>query len=217
MEQIDVVPSKYIVISNIPEINNLTSCETINDFSFAKKINVAYVGGIVPNRGIEELVEVVSLLPNIRLRIAGFGDKDIEKKVIDFALSHDNICFCGKVTYDEAVSIMRQADIIYAMYYKENLNHIYAAPNKYYEAIFLNKPLITTSGTLVGKKVKTDESGFVIDEGKAALQTFFKNLSVRDIVSKKGNICKLADIYRTRFDKQMNIYKKELNLLIKRG
>lgn len=43
-------------------------------------------------------------------------------------------------------------------------------PNKFYEALFLAKPIITTNGTLVGDKVESIKSGYVIDEGEKAFE-----------------------------------------------
>lgn len=62
------------------------------------------------------------------------------------------------------------------MYYKTNPNHLYAAPNKFYEALALEKPIITTAGTLVGDKVKSIKSGYVINEGERAFEELLDKL-----------------------------------------
>lgn len=59
---------------------------------------------------------------------------------------------------------MHNADIVYTMYSKVIPNHIYAAPNKFYEALLLRKPLFTTYGIIVEKKVKELNIEFTSEE-----------------------------------------------------
>lgn len=82
------------------------------------------------------------------LLIAGYGAKEIEERCINLN-EKDNIIYFGKVVYDQGLNIMYNGDVIYAMYCKTNPNHIFAAPNKYYEAMLLAKPIISTKGTIV--------------------------------------------------------------------
>lgn len=173
LQQMEIVPSHYIVVPNIPvgngdsvmPVDGKSSCH-YDDYSIA----IAYIGGLVEHRGLRELVNVISRYPNIRLNIAGFGDEAIIKYMTDMSEKFANIYYYGKIPYGEALSIMKQSDLLYAMYYKTNPNHLYAAPNKFYEALFLAKPIITTNGTLVGDKVESIKSGYVIDEGEKAFE-----------------------------------------------
>lgn len=177
LQQMEVIPDKYIVVPNIPEgaddlaFPSESSIDCHDDFSIA----IAYIGGLVEHRGLRELVNVISRHPNIRLNIAGFGDEDIIKYITDMSKKVANIYYYGKIPYGEALSIMKQSELLYAMYYKTNPNHLYAAPNKFYEALFLAKPIITTTGTLVGDKVESIKSGYVIDEGEKALSSLVDN------------------------------------------
>ena len=156
-------------------------------------IVIAYVGGVVHSRGLLELVDCISGDDRFVLKIAGFGDSKIENTIKVAAQKYMNIDFYGKVSYDRALEIMRKSDILYAMYYKDNANHIYAAPNKFYESIYLNKPVITTEGTLVGNMVKQYRNGFVISEGKQALSDFLNSLTPQSIYMKKQDMGRIKD------------------------
>lgn len=59
---------------------------------------------------------------------------------------------------------MARSDIIAALYEKVVLNNEYAAPNKYFEGLYLRKPILTTRGTLVGNHTEEFKTGFVIGE-----------------------------------------------------
>ncbi len=71
------------------------------------------------------------------------------------------------------------------MYCTTNPNHIFAAPNKYYEAMLLGKPIITTKGTIVGNKVLNYDIGFVIDETIESFKNLLDSLN-NEIISQKG-------------------------------
>lgn len=194
LRQIQCTPKNYIVIPNVPSqlLGQINSTKIVKE-NVSWPIVIAYVGGIVHSRGLLELVDCISGDDRFVLKIAGFGDSIIENTIKAAAQKYMNINFHGKVSYDRALEIMRESDILYAMYYKDNANHIYAAPNKFYESIYLNKPVITTEGTLVGNMVKQYRNGFVISEGKQALSDFLNSLTLQSIYMKKQDMGKTKD------------------------
>ena len=208
LKQMGVIPSRYIVIPNMPELS-APSLDLKNDEENSRKdeIKIAYVGGLVKDRGLLELLDVVQSMPRIKLEIAGFGEESIVRKLKKVAKSHANIKYDGKVSYKKAIEIMINADLIYAMYYKTNPNHIYAAPNKFYESIFLRKPIITTKGTLVGNKVEFYHTGITIEEGKFVLEKLLQDLSKKRV----DNICRYMPSYNDfLFEKNRNEKKYRL-------
>ena len=82
---------------------------------------------------------------------------------------------------------MNQSDIIVAFYEKKVKNNIYAAPNKYYESLFLQKPLLTTAGTAVGNKVEKYRTGIAIEEDADALRNFLMEFSKQDLYAEMVN------------------------------
>lgn len=172
---------KIKVFPNIPNVINFSKLLEKNEeeIELEKKILISYVGILSEERGLEELLKVVSENKKIVLNIAGFGN--LEKIVEEYSKHYENIKYFSKVEYVKGLEIMKKSHLIYAMYYKTNSNHIYAAPNKYYESLFLNCPIITTKDTLVGNKVLKEQTGFVIDEGSENLKNFLE----KEITSKK--------------------------------
>lgn len=163
-----------LVMPNIPILNNIKDDESILNkmkrYNKNYKIVLSYVGVFDLNRGIENILDVVSKNKNIILHIGGFGY--LGKYIEDIAKNNSNIIYWGKVDYNTGLNIMKNSDIILAMYYTENnYIHKYAAPNKYYEGLALNKPIITTEKTLIGDKTKSHKTGFVIGESKEALES----------------------------------------------
>lgn len=171
------IESRVFILPNIPtgideqEIKYVDEQCAFNE----NKVTLSYVGGLYEERFLSELLDLAEN-DKINLLIAGYGDKNLEDRCRKLS-SKENVKFYGPVDYRYGLHIMYNSDVIYAMYCKTNLNHIYAAPNKYYEAMLLSKPLITTEGTIVGDKVKKNDFGFVINENVTELDNLITYLS----------------------------------------
>lgn len=175
--QLNHVPEVLWVLPNIPHFNQSElQLDSIKENQEA--LALSYVGVLSDDRGIDNLLEVVKMMPNIKLSIAGFGV--LESKVKEYSEKYENIHFYGSVPYPMGLKIMNQSDIIVAFYEKKIKNNIYAAPNKYYESLFLKKPLLTTAGTAVGNKVEKYRTGFAIEEDMNSLKTFLSDFSKND-------------------------------------
>jgi glycosyltransferase involved in cell wall biosynthesis len=79
------------------------------------------------------------------------------------------------------------------MYCKSNPNHIYAAPNKYYEAMFFGKPIISTKGTIVEDKILANNNGWAIEESVDELRNTIRSITKDDIRIKGQNMKNLWD------------------------
>lgn len=181
------VALKVDVLPNIPMISKEDSFKYIDEsLSFSNdNITISYVGGLYNERFLDELLD---LAENnfINLLIAGFGDTNLENRCRNLS-QRDNVKYFGGVPYQEGLHISYNSDIVYAMYCKTNPNHIYAAPNKYYEAMLLGKSIITTKGTIVGDKVSTNKIGFIIDENIEQLKDLINLLkNNRELMTRAG-------------------------------
>ena len=123
----------------------------------------------------------------VLLNIGGFGVLD--KLVQDYARKYKNIQYWGRVDYGEGQAIMKNSDLMVAMYYLTSPLHKFAAPNKYYESLFLTVPMITTQNTLVGSKVKKYDTGFVLDETEEAIENLIKKIDLKEEIEIKRNNC----------------------------
>lgn len=182
LEMKNLNKENILIMPNIPVFDYKLKEEKNKFFS------ISYVGIFSKDRGLIELCKIVEKL-NIPLTIAGFGD--LEEEIAKYGQKNKNINFIGKVDYKKGLEIMKSSSLIYAMYYKESRNNIYAAPNKYYEGLFLSKPIITTKGTLVGEKTLKDKTGFVIDEGMENLEKCLLNIDKKEIEETSYNGKKL--------------------------
>ena len=191
IEQIpfEVSENKLSVLPNIPYFNDDSFLTVdLNKKIDNKLLTFSYVGGFSPDRCLFEIVSIAEK-GLINLSIAGFGNSELESRLKEDTEKYPNIRYYGKVKYEDGLNISYNSDVMYAMYSVTNPNHVYAAPNKYYEAMFLGKPLFTTKGTIVEKKVLDRQIGYVSGETEDEITSVINSIT-REDMQKKGVLSK---------------------------
>ncbi len=184
-----------LVLRNIPEIDRSAITGIQEKFKFDNgNITLAYFGGLVANRFIMELLTLAEG-GSFNLLVAGSGDSSIMQKCEELN-NRDNVKFFGRLNMIDGLNMENAADVVYAMYCKVNPNHIFAAPNKYYEALLLGKPLITTKGTIVGDKTERYCTGWAVEEDIEDLRRLVEGVDEKDIIEKGKNA---AELWKNRF------------------
>lgn len=181
-----------LVMRNIPEIDSSLITNVQEKYIFDNEWpTLAYMGGFAEGRFLMELLQLAETEP-FNLLIAGYGDKKIVERCNELN-QRENVRYFGRVNMVDGLNMENAADIVYAMYCKVNPNHIYAAPNKYYEAMMLGKPLITTKGTLPGKKVEENVTGWAVEENIDEMRTLLISITKKEIDEKGRNALLLWD------------------------
>lgn len=187
---------RFEVIGNSPDERVVERC--LQQSCIPSSLRIAYVGILAKERGLTELLKVVSRHPEWRLEIAGFGRDAAEIRRL--ASSLPNVRFHGPVSYPQAVEIYASAHVMAALYDPTVPNHRFSSPNKLHEAALLGKPLIVAEGTGVDREVSALGLGFVIPYGNpAALEMTLESIA-RWSERKRRAFCRHArEIYRHRF------------------
>lgn len=179
-----------VVMPNIPEIDSSVITEVQDKYKFDNdNPTLAYLGGFSDNRFLLEILTLAETEP-FNLLIAGYGNKEVMTKC-EKVKDRNNVKYFGRVPMEEGLNMENAADVIYAMYCKTNPNNIYAAPNKFYEALLLGKPQITTKGTIVEKKVVDNNIGWAVEEDIEELRFLVNNLNKNEIKVKGDNAFRL--------------------------
>lgn len=179
------IEGRYSVLQNIPSFASSDFLIHDDQYHFNNQLlTLTYVGSFTADRCIMELIDGAER-GAFNLNIAGYGVQSINER-LEQLKGCPYIKYYGKVAYADGLKIMYNSDIVYAMYSKRNPNHIFAAPNKYYEAMFVGKPIITTKGIIVADKVEANGMGYSIDETADALIELVQSLS-GDEVKEKAN------------------------------
>lgn len=199
-------PDNMFVVENVPFFEDYE----VNTPAFMSdgKLHISYVGTFQRQiRGIENLLKLAEQNVNVFCDIAGSGD-GLENDIIEVSRRCERIKYYGTVKYNEALDIMAKSDIMFACYYLIAPTHEYASPNKYYESLFLGKPLITSKDTLVGARVEEGNTGYVVEDTYEALEELMSKVGTTDftdsLAEKANNSIKLwKEIYSNYFEQHM--------------
>lgn len=177
------IPKKLLVIHNAPDLRDVNLSITGNLYDYA------YCGSLAPARLIKEILDSYNKNQDIRMVIAGYGMYDTLAKAT--SLKYTNFHYKGTLSYPEVLKMEASAKILSAIYDPSIANHKFAAPNKFYEAMALGKPIIVCEGTGIDLVVKKYELGIVIPyEAKSFYEAMRKLLENPNLCNQMGSRAK---------------------------
>lgn len=188
------IGDKLLVVENVPDLDYRIT-NFAEDQQFSEKIKLSYVGTLERSiRGLETVVDIVKKDKRLYFDVAGVGS-DMESFFEDCAQKCNRIKYHGQVKYEEGLSIMANSNFIIAIYRPSFPPYKYASPNKFHESLFLGKPVITSSGTLVGDQVKKNNTGYLTIENEQEIDFILKDAAsdsfMNDYLAKVDNCKKL--------------------------
>lgn len=146
-------PNRLIIIHNSPDVPQIEQ----NDIEF----DYVYCGALLSGRLLEQIVSQYCQYTNFKFFFAGQGS--IQPIVEEIAHKYNSFVYGGTITYKEVLEVESTARCLAAIYDPSIRNHQLCAPNKFYEALALGKPVIVCKGTGIDKIVTEYNVGFVID------------------------------------------------------
>lgn len=153
------------------------------------ELHLAYIGLLQKERGLLELIEVLSHHPEWKLDLAGFGGD--EKEITSLANKLANITAYGRIQYDQAIALSAKADVLIATYDPTIPNHRFSSPNKVFEAMMLGKPIIVARNTNMDQMIEEAQCGIIVNYGdmvelEATLSQLALNPSLRLQLGQNG-------------------------------
>ncbi len=156
------------VIRNVPNRIKLNDQQDIIVFNLPKNPNnekiLLYQGAINPSRGIDKMIEAFQYVGNCQFWIAGDGPKkaEYEELVQKYNLSN-RIHFLGNIPPKTLKTITPLADVGMSMEEDLGLSYRYALPNKLFDFIQANVPVLATNLPEIKKTVEEYNVGKVIE------------------------------------------------------
>lgn len=163
---------KSIIIPNVPNKKKYNLKKTDNEY-----ITICYFGSLIKERGSEFIANLLDYNKNIKIIAAGWIYDNYTGKLFE----NQNIRYIGIKKQEEINSILsEEGDYLLSIYPCNNLNNIYASPNKIYDSIQTETPLIINSGVKVSEFVKIQNIGYVINNNEIIdyeelINNLFKN------------------------------------------
>lgn len=189
--------SKYhvdpVIIRNVPLALKIQKKE-IKGVSKSKKI-IWYQGSVNLGRGLELVIETIPMLEDYIFIIAGNGDilEELEQKVLQLKLE-DKVKFLGKLDPKELKVLTPNATLGISLEEDLGLNYRFALPNKIFDYIAAQIPMIVSDLPDMSHMVSTHEVGEILKvRTPSTLSELIRKMESQD------------------YSKSLTIAKKELN------
>ncbi|HHU46580.1 MAG TPA: glycosyltransferase family 4 protein [Bacteroidales bacterium] len=157
---------KVQVIRNVPTKKDLAITETRTSLNLPvdKKI-VIMQGSINVDRGAEELIQAMLHVENAVLLIIGDGDVIPELKQLVRSLKlEEKVIFIPRLTPDKLFNYTVLSDIGCSLEKDSNLNYRYCLPNKLFDYLLAQLPVIISDLPEMRNIVETYEVGLILEE-----------------------------------------------------
>ena len=210
---------KLYVIRNLPLAEVDIAKKTRKDLQLPedKKILIVQGSGINIDRGVEEVVEAMQPkdgIENVLLLILGSGDvlPLLKKKVLEDNLQ-DRVHFIPKLPYEKMMEYTENADYGLSLDKDTNLNYRYSLPNKIFDYIRAEIPIIASDLVEIKKIIQQYDIGFIAEKHDADyLSTLIKKaVSFEQYADFKSNLKKAKEdlIWEKEVKILSEIYKNE--------
>lgn len=130
-----------------------------------KKLIILQGAGINMDRGAEEAVEAMKHIENAVLMIVGDGDVvDQLKATIKASNLENKVIFYGKKPYPEMMNYTYYADLGLTLDKATNLNYRFSLPNKVFDYIHTETPVISTDLMEISTIIQKYDVGIILKD-----------------------------------------------------
>ena len=135
---------KWRMENGMPHQDNNATGNMPSQFSILNS-QLLYQGAVNIGRGIREMIDVLPLLPDCRLVVAGDGDLLEQMKAYAAAQPwHDRVEFLGRVQPDRLRALTAQATLGLCLLEDLGLNYRYSLPNRIADFAQAGVPVLAT-------------------------------------------------------------------------
>lgn len=190
-ELLGVKPKRLIFVYNSPDtLVSAAPAEPARDGHLC----ITYVGQLSLERGLIEILDVIAKHPEFTLNLAGYGCNEAE--IVEKASRLSNVKWHGRVDYDRALELSKQADVLFATYDPDLPLHRYSSANKLFEAMMLGKPLLVARHTGMDAIVDKYDLGPIVDYGnKDQIEKALLDLMNRDNEKRQSLAARARETY----------------------
>ena len=145
----------FKVIRNLPLAENNTMEPKPVPGKKDNTFTLIYQGAVNVGRGLKEIIESLTYLENVNLIIVGDGDifEDIKQQIKELNLSK-RITITGKIPFQEIPFYTNQADMGLILLKNMGLNYYYSLPNRVFDFIKHQTPILATDFPEIKKVVE---------------------------------------------------------------
>ena len=202
----DSIANEYSKLYNIPKpalvLNTPLYKEVVKHDKFREAFDIEgktiflYQGGLGKNRGIELLIEVFKSMNDNESVMVFMGYGDLEEFIISATNENNNIYFHKAVSPDVLLEYTVSADFGIATIEDSCLSYRYCLPNKLFEYMMAEVPVIVSNLYEMKRLVEDNNIGVVAEENTPdGLKEAIKKASLLNKEELYINIQKIKKIY----------------------
>lgn len=179
---------KILYIPNIPDISVFKNYKHKEKGEFT----VGFIGGI---RYIQQMKMLVDVAEKVKCKVlfAGAGGTSTDyEEIRGYCANKDYVEFTGKYDYKSQIAkLYASVDCVYAVYDASNPNVRIALPNKLYESVYCELPIIVAKNTYLSEIVEKYKIGISVNyESELELYTCLTALMNEKIYKEIEKNCK---------------------------
>lgn len=154
----------FRVVRNLPHREELMIVPHEKSLATDDRKTILYQGALNIGRGLEFAIKAMQYIDDTRLLIAGDGDIALALKqlVADLDLA-DRITFLGKIPMEDMKYITAQADLGLSIEEDLGLNYRFALPNKLFDYIQQQVPVLVSNLPEMKKIVDQYQIGMILE------------------------------------------------------
>lgn len=185
--------SRTLFIPNTPDISVFQHYKKKNEGKFT----VGFIGGIRYIKQMKMLVDAAEIV-DCNVLFAGAGGTSSEyNEIKEYCKDMKNVIFTGRYDYEkEIASLYGKVDCVYSVYDVDNPNVKIALPNKLYESILCELPIIVAKNTYLAELVKQYGVGIAVshedkEDLKQVLIALKNDKRYCDAIAERCHSCKV--------------------------
>lgn len=186
---------KVIFIPNMPELSTFKNYRKKQ----GGKFTIGFIGGIRYKEQMKLLIDAADK-SNVNILFAGFSFDD---EIKNYADGKNYVKFYGKYDYDKEIAdLYGQVDCVYSVYDADLNNVKVALPNKLYESIYCELPIIVAKNTYLSE---------IIEDMGVGISVAHKD--IEDLIKVIDKLSNDANFYNSLV-KSCQKHKKDINITL---
>lgn len=162
----DEYKCKVKVMRNVPFRQHIDKLKARKELNLPEKKPIVLLqgAGINMQRGAEEAIEAMHHIDNVLFLIIGGGDViDQLKKQVEYEGLTEKVRFLPKLPYQDLLNYTAQVDIGLSLDKDTNINYRYSLPNKLFDYIQAQTPILASPLVEIEKIIKVYDIGYLIE------------------------------------------------------
>jgi len=176
---------RVIVVPNVPKFVDISTNREYKKRNFV----IFYGGALSESSGILYMIRAVLHIPDVQLILAGEGR--LKNTIQKISKKSNKILYLGVIPHQKYLENLASADATFVFYSPTNLNNIYSASNKFFEAMMMGVPIIVNEESIHSRIVKKYNCGLVVPYGdicylENAILKLKNDAALREKLGKNG-------------------------------